>query len=99
MRALTCCGLACPRVAFMTAPTVYVNAQTAPIYGVEAGKSDERVSLPDTRFGFLTQGAFLATFAKEAETAPVQRGLFVREALLCQTVPPVPAFVVTSRSS
>ena len=48
-------------------------------------------SMPNHRSGVLGQGSVLASYAYSAETAPVRRGLFVRERLLCQdlgTPPP-----------
>jgi hypothetical protein len=77
--------------ALLTSEAVYVNKDTAPIYGVDVGsEEDKRFQLEGERFGFLTQGAFLATHAKDIETDPITRGHFVREILLCQAVPPVP---------
>lgn len=49
---------------------------------------------PEERSGILTQGAFLATHAHRDQTSPVHRGLFVRENILCQTIPPPPANVI-----
>jgi hypothetical protein len=66
----------------------------AKLYGV-AGASDgapmKRVDLdPAQRFGLLTQGSFLATHAYPHDSAPIKRGVAVREALLCQDVPSPP---------
>jgi hypothetical protein len=53
-----------------------------------------RVSLdPKQRAGLLTDPTLLSTLAKPNETAPVLRGLFVREHLLCQPVSPPPPTV------
>jgi hypothetical protein len=68
------------------------------LYGVERPADfvpGEPVELdPGQRAGILTQGAFLATHAHHDQTSPVHRGLFVRENILCQTIPPPPADVV-----
>jgi hypothetical protein len=42
------------------------------------------------RGGLLTQGSFLASRAHAADTSWVLRGKFVREKLLCQTIPAPP---------
>ena len=47
------------------------------------------------RGGVLTQGGLMSLLAKPNQTSPVHRGKFVRERLLCQTLPPPPP---TSRS-
>jgi hypothetical protein len=58
----------------------------------------ERVQFPagSPRAGFLGQGAFLAAAAGPLETSPTARGIFVREQLLCQHVPPPPPGVDTN---
>src|SRR6185295_2197105 len=43
------------------------------------------------RAGLLTQPALLAKLAHPNQTSPIRRGIFVREKLLCQTLPPPPA--------
>jgi hypothetical protein len=48
------------------------------------------------RAGLLGQGSFLAATAGPAETSPTARGIFVREQLLCQHVPPPPPNVNTT---
>ena len=42
------------------------------------------------RRGVVTMGAVIASQAKGDENSPVRRGMFVREDLLCQTVPSPP---------
>lgn len=68
------------------------------LYGVErpaGGSGAQRVELdPAERSGILTQGAFLATHAHWDQTSPVHRGLFIRENILCQTIPPPPPNVI-----
>ncbi len=42
------------------------------------------------RRGILSHGALLSQGTKFSDTSPTQRGIWVRERLLCQTVPPPP---------
>jgi Protein of unknown function (DUF1592)/Protein of unknown function (DUF1588)/Protein of unknown function (DUF1595)/Protein of unknown function (DUF1587)/Protein of unknown function (DUF1585) len=77
----------------------FMNQQLAAFYGVSGPSSAafEKVLLdPQRRAGVLTQGGFLASHAKADQTSPVQRGLFVREQLLCSAPPPPPANVNTT---
>jgi hypothetical protein len=49
------------------------------------------VERPDERSGLLTQPALLALLAHSDQSAPVLRGVFVRERLMCiEIVPPPP---------
>jgi hypothetical protein len=81
-----------------TAPYTMMNADLAAFYDVEGGPSGdafEKVSLdPEKHAGFLTQASILAANAKPNQSSPVHRGKFVRERLLCQTLPPPPNNVV-----
>ena len=70
----------------------FVDAELAALYGIE-GAFDGTVTpveLPATRGGLLTLAGFLAINAGEASTSPTKRGLAVRRALMCQTIPPPP---------
>jgi hypothetical protein len=76
----------------------FMNQELAAFYGVSgpSSASFEKVLLdPQKRAGVLTQAGFLASHAKADQTSPVQRGLFVREQLLCSAPPPPPANVNT----
>jgi hypothetical protein len=68
----------------------YVNARTAPIYGVSkpAGTGLVKTALPAERRGLLTTAAFLAGHGNSAGTALVDRGKFLREQVLCSPLPP-----------
>ena len=46
------------------------------------------------RAGILGSGAILAGLAMPQRTAPTRRGKFVREVVLCQSIPPPPSNVV-----
>lgn len=78
-------------------PRAFVDAPLASYYGVELppGPADDdglyRVDLPgDERAGLLTRAGVMAMHGHFNQTAPVQRGRFVREALLCQPIPDPP---------
>lgn len=60
----------------------------ASFYGIGPTAPGARVALDRVgRIGILQQGAFLATFAHETESAPVLRGKAVLERLLCNNLP------------
>lgn len=83
----------------LTASFTYVNNRLAPMYGVEApsGSTMARVELdPSQRAGLLTHAALLATYAHQNQTDPVTRGKFIRESILCDTVPAPPADLVVT---
>ncbi len=71
----------------MTAPSAYVNAALAPLYGVAAsGTQLMRVELdPTKRGGLLTQLGFLA-----AKPGPIHRGRLIKEGFLCGDIPAPP---------
>jgi|GEM_PF-752239 len=80
----------------LTAPFTFVNQALAAVYNVDGvtGTVLRRVALdPSERAGLLTQPGILALYTHGAVTAPVQRGYFWNEKLLCQMVPPPPANV------
>ena len=72
-----------------------LNARLASFYGVsEAVPATglRKVALPPgQRAGIFTLGALQASLAKDNETDAVARGKFLREVLLCQTLPDPPA--------
>jgi hypothetical protein len=50
-----------------------------------------KMMLPQNqRQGILTQPSFLVAFSEMKQTKPVQRGRFIRESLLCETIPELP---------
>jgi hypothetical protein len=79
----------------------FANAELAALYGIEAPGATAvafvPVDLPEDgpRAGVLTLGAFLAMNAHPTDTSPTLRGKYVRERVLCQTVPPPPPDVIT----
>jgi hypothetical protein len=80
-------------------PTVVVNAELAALYGLDpAGMTPGayvELTLPGDgpRAGILSKAGFLSQFANQIEGSPTLRGKFVREALLCTTVPAPPGDV------
>jgi hypothetical protein len=82
---------------FFGASYSYVNKELAGFYGLAPPTVDGFVQAafdPSQRRGILTLGGILAQNAKQNQTSPVLRGKFVREQLLCQTLPPPPANLV-----
>lgn len=66
----------------------FVPDELAELYAIEPTGGAARVRLtPLARTGVLQHAAFLATFAHEAESAPVLRGKAVLERLLCRKLP------------
>lgn len=83
--------------ALFASPTLFLDAALGPLYGVEAGLGEAftEVGFPETeRAGLLTQPALLAKLAHADQTSPIRRGVFVRERILCQPLPPPPPDVV-----
>jgi hypothetical protein len=77
--------------ALFTSPTIYVTPKLAALYGVEAPASGVlAVSRPGERHGLLTQPALMALLAHADQSAPVLRGAFVRERVMCVEVEPPP---------
>ncbi len=83
----------------------FINRYLTKLYGIP----DEAAPPPPTanfvaytlpadgpRAGFFMSGAFLATKARPTETSPTLRGIFLRERVLCQVIPPPPPDVDTS---
>jgi len=72
-------------------PEVWLNDSLAGLYGAAAPTSGfEARTLGEPRFGLLTQPGLLALLSHSNQTAPVIRGVFVRERFLCLPVSPPP---------
>ena len=83
----------------LTADYSFLTSELAEMYGVPAPKDQfEMVKFPpdSNRAGILGQGTFLASTAGPTDTSPTARGIFIRERLLCQHVPPPPPGVITT---
>jgi hypothetical protein len=78
--------------ALFTSPKLFLDSTLAPLYGVAAPPPGEfvGVDVPEERAGLLTQPALMALLAHSDQSAPVLRGVFVREQILCLDVAPPP---------
>jgi Protein of unknown function (DUF1592)/Protein of unknown function (DUF1588)/Protein of unknown function (DUF1595)/Protein of unknown function (DUF1585)/Protein of unknown function (DUF1587) len=77
--------------------TAFVTPALAQIYGVSMnGTALTKVELPDSahRIGLIGKPAFLALNAHSSETSPTLRGKYIRERMLCQSIPAPPPNVV-----
>jgi hypothetical protein len=78
----------------LTATQTYGDEALATFYGVaypdgESGVTELALD-PNERAGLLTHPGVLAVHARENQTSPILRGVFVRERLLCHSIPPPP---------
>jgi Protein of unknown function (DUF1592)/Protein of unknown function (DUF1588)/Protein of unknown function (DUF1595)/Protein of unknown function (DUF1585)/Protein of unknown function (DUF1587) len=83
----------------LTADYSFLSAELASLYKLPAPPGQfEMVKFPadSPRAGLLGQGAFLVSTAGPQDTSPTARGIFIRERLLCQHVPPPPPGVLTT---
>ncbi|MGC4088614.1 MAG: DUF1592 domain-containing protein [Polyangiaceae bacterium] len=79
--------------ALLTSKRVFVNARLGRLYGApQTGSDFVGVELAD-RAGLITQPALLALLAHSDQSAPVLRGVFALEKLMCTPVPPPPPSV------
>ena len=77
----------------LTSPVSFVDATLAAFYDVEGPSHDgfAEVTLdPATRAGLLTRPGLLAVLANPDQSSPIRRGVFVRERLFCDALPPPP---------
>jgi len=78
---------------------VVVNASLAKLYGLDAtgltNTTFKTLALPDNspRIGILGKAGFLSQFANQKEGSPTLRGKFMRDALMCRSIPPPPGNV------
>lgn len=83
----------------------FANAALAEHYGLPAPADADVdadgfawVSTADTgRAGILGHGAVLASFSKFVDTSPTQRGILVKNRLLCEVIEPPPPNVVADQ--
>jgi hypothetical protein len=75
-----------------TEPTLWVDGTLASVYGGSPAEDGGFLAqaLEEPRSGLLTQPALLTLLSHADQTAPVIRGVFVRERILCLPVPPPP---------
>lgn len=85
-----------------TTTKVVVNANLATLYGLDptglTATTFKTMSLPANgpRAGILSKAGFLSQYANQQSGSPTLRGKFMRESLMCSTVPPPPPGVNTS---
>jgi hypothetical protein len=83
----------------LVAPAVPVNATLAKYYGVTAPGATATAWVPAAvshRSGLLTSGAVMAALSKSNRSNPIHRGVFIRTAVMCDTLPGLPANVDTA---
>jgi len=77
----------------LTADFSFVNEELASFYGEDvldsvSGDAFQKVQLdPERRAGLLSSAGLMATHANLNQSSPVFRGKFVREQLMCDTLP------------
>ncbi len=76
----------------LTTPSGYVNDRLAQHYGLAALGSTTATftALPPERGGLLSQASILTVLAHPKESAPVLRGKWILNQLLCRALPPPP---------
>jgi hypothetical protein len=82
-----------------TSPTVFVDADLATLYGVSPPGSSglSAVDLDAReRAGLLTQPGLVALLSHPDQSSPIRRGVFVRERIMCEPLPPPPPDVDTT---
>ena len=79
-----------------TTDTTFVNAELASHYGLgDVGAGFTEVTLPPERRGVLGHASILSIYSHDEKTSAALRGRFVRQVLLCGTIPPPPPDVST----
>jgi hypothetical protein len=85
--------------ALFSSPTVFVDGDLAALYG-SSPPSDGQLhpvqSDPRERAGLLTQPGLLALLSHPNQSSPIRRGVFIRERILCDPLPPPPPDVDTT---
>ena len=75
---------------FLT-PQTFVNARLGSVLGLAAPASGfASVNAAPGQVGLLTQPGLMAMLAHADQSGPIQRGVFVRQRILCLDVPPPP---------
>ena len=84
----------------LSSPTIYLTDRLAKLYdrkdmkgstGLQPYKFESK-----ERSGLLTQPALMALLANANQSSPIQRGVWVREQLLCQPIQPPPPSSTTT---
>jgi hypothetical protein len=76
----------------------YVNADLATLYGISGvtGTDFQQRDLPEGRRGLLGNASILSIYAHADVSSPTLRGKFIRNILMCQSIPPPPPDVDTT---
>jgi hypothetical protein len=78
-----------------TSSTSFADERLGALYGVAGGPGFAPVSLdPEQRKGILTRAGYLTVHSATSHSSPVERGVFLRQALLCTQLPPPPPDVL-----
>jgi hypothetical protein len=80
--------------ALLTTPVAFVNATTAPFYGLAAGSYGATLAKADLdparRAGVLTQVGFLSKYGSQSQSDPILRGVHISLDMLCSALPAPP---------
>jgi hypothetical protein len=76
----------------------YVNGDLAALYGISGVTGSEfvQVDLPAERRGLLGNASILSLYAHADVSSPTLRGKFIRQILMCQSIPAPPPDVDTT---
>lgn len=76
----------------------FVNAELASLYGISGVTGTEfvQVEMPPERRGLLGNASVLSLYAHADVSSPTLRGKFVRQILMCQSIPAPPPDVDTT---
>lgn len=79
-----------------TSNHAFPGTELADYYGVEPMSEGAPLEFEaEERYGILTHPSFTTLFSHTAETSVIRRGAFIRDHVLCQTLPEPPANVNT----
>src|SRR5690606_28140142 len=74
----------------LTSPVAFVNASTAPLYGLDASQYGADLTLVtldgNARPGIFTRVGFLGSHASFNRTSPILRGAFLQKEVLCAEI-------------
>ncbi len=76
-----------------SSPLFYYDDSLAELYGMAETGGWSSTANEAERHGLLTQPGIMALFAHSDQSSPIQRGVFVRENVLCEEVQPPPPTV------
>jgi len=77
-----------------TSQSSFVDAAIGSVYGIGGSAEFRAVELDGHRKGVLTRPGYLAVHSATSHSAPVERGVFFRQSVLCTQLPPPPPGVL-----